>query len=171
MSQIQINNAQVLLQLAQALPSDDLGTENMSTMPPALQKAVNALKEEKAAEAMKSAAALILKIYDATESKKKELIEQIREARRAEAMAKANLAELDRAKSYAETSNNYLPLASMIGSFVAGCQFIDLNKFAIPSSFGVSKKLQNSGYSGVMSNSKETKPTVSSTAKTRSASK
>jgi hypothetical protein len=126
-------DATILLQLAQALESDELGTQNLDSMPEGLKEALVSIRKEEQQESMKKAAKLILSILKSSDEETQKQIEAIRAARRAEALAKSKLESIARAKAYAEETSNYLPLAVLTGVFRAGSLHdVDLSKFSVP---------------------------------------
>lgn len=95
--------------------SDEFGIENFSDeIAVALKEAV--VEERKAAA--KTAAEEIIKIITLTRQREETLIEIIREARRTEANAKKQLAEIAAAKEEAKKNNNYVLLFKAIGGNV-----------------------------------------------------
>lgn len=130
----------VLFALANALSKDDLGDDNMASMPEDIKQALATLRAEERAESAKKAARLIVEVYKGCDEQIKINVDMIRRARRAEAAAKAKIEKLNRAKAYGEETNNYLPLATETGNLSVGTvRDIDIDIFNVPVGW-VSKK-------------------------------
>ena len=71
--------------------------------------------EARRAESAELAADAILKIIDAQEETEAHLVATIRRLRAEEQVVKAKLADLNKARAYADQTNNYLPLAVQAG--------------------------------------------------------
>ena len=125
-----ILDAKILVNLAQADANDEF-TENMATMPAALREAIEEQRKQESKEAMQKAAKLILQIYKDCDESIRTQVQNIRNARLMEQQAKERIAKINRAKAYAEATNNYLPLASLLGGIAVGVN-VDKSKLSIP---------------------------------------
>lgn len=125
-----IIDAKILVNLAQADANDEF-TENMATMPAALREAIEDQRKQESKEAMQKAAKLILKIYKDADEATGTQVQNIRNARRLEQQAKERIANIKRAKAYAEATNNYLPLANLLGGLQVGSN-VDKSKLSVP---------------------------------------
>lgn len=125
-----IIDAKILINLAQADFNDEF-TENMTTMLAALREAIEDQRKQESKEAMQKAAKLILQIYKDTDEAIRGDVQAIRNARLMEQSAKERIAKIKRAKAYAEATNNYLPLASLVGGISVGVN-VDKSKLSVP---------------------------------------
>lgn len=125
-----IIDAKILVNLAQADAQDEF-TENMATMPVALREAIEEQRRQESKEAMQKAAKLIIQIYKDADVAIRGDVQAIRNARLMEQQAKERIANIQRAKAYAEATNNYLPLASLLGGLQVGSN-VDQSKLVIP---------------------------------------
>ncbi len=125
-----ILDAKILVNLAQADANDEF-TENMATMPAALREAIEEQRKQESKEAMQKAAKLIIQIYKDADATIRGDVQAIRNARLMEQQAKERIAKINRAKSYAEATNNYLPLASLLGGISVGAN-VDKSKLSVP---------------------------------------
>lgn len=125
-----IIDAKILVNLAKADAQDEF-TENMATMPAALREAIEEQRKQESKEAMQKAAKLILQIYKDSDEAIRTQVQNIRNARVLEQQSKERIANIQRAKAYAEATNNYLPLASLLGGLSAGVS-VDKSKLTIP---------------------------------------
>ena len=125
-----IIDAKILVNLAQADAQDEF-TENMTTMPVGLREAIEEQRKQESKEAMQKAAKLILQIYKDTDEAIRGDVRAIRNARLMEQQAKERITKINRAKAYAEATNNYLPLASLLGGISVGVN-VDKSKLSVP---------------------------------------
>ena len=125
-----IIDAKILINLAQADAQDEF-MENMATMPAALREAIEEQRKQESKEAMQKAAKLIIQIYKDADVAIRGDVQAIRNARLMEQQAKERIADIQRAKAYAEATNNYLPLASLWGGISVGVN-VDQSKLIIP---------------------------------------
>lgn len=125
-----IIDAKILVNLAQADANDEF-TENMATMPTALREAIEEQRKQESKEAMQKAAKLIIQIYKDADVAIRGDVQAIRNARLMEQQAKERIANIQRAKAYAEATNNYLPLASLLGGLQVDSN-VDQSKLVIP---------------------------------------
>lgn len=127
---VTIVDAKILINLAQADANGEF-TENMTTMPAALREAIEDQRKQESKEAMQKAAKLILQIYKDTDEAIRGDVQAIRNARLMEQQAKERITKINRAKAYAEATNNYLPLASLLGGLQVGSN-VDKSKLSVP---------------------------------------
>lgn len=133
-----IIDAKILVNLARADANDEF-TENMTTMPAALREAIEDQRKQESKEAMQKAAKLILQIYKDTDEAIRGDVQAIRNARLMEQQAKERIADINRAKAYAEATNNYLPLASLLGGLQVGSN-VDNSKLIVPEDWVASEE-------------------------------
>ena len=133
-----IIDAKILVNLAQADANDEF-TENMATIPAALREAIEEQRKQESKEAMQKAAKLIIQIYKDADVAIRGDVQAIRNARLMEQQAKERIAAIRRAKAYAEATNNYLPLASLLGGLSTGAN-VDKSKLAIPEDWVAEEK-------------------------------
>jgi hypothetical protein len=100
-------------------------------MPAALREAIEDQRKQESKEAMQKAAKLILQVYKDSEEAIRVQVQNIRNARIMEQQSKERIAKIKRAKAYAEATNNYLPLASLVGGLDVGVS-VDKSKLSIP---------------------------------------
>lgn len=124
-------NANVLVQLAGAEINDEYSS-NLNSMPVELKQALQEQREAERKALYAEAAKLIMGIFKRTEEKIAQEVQEIREARQREAKAKARIADIERAKQYAEETNNYLPLALLCGTMVIRSNTVNSEKFSVP---------------------------------------
>ena len=124
-------NANVLVQLAGAEIHDEYSS-NLSSMPVELKQALQEQREAERKALYAEAAKLIMGVFKRTEEKIAQEVQDIREARQREAKAKGRIADIERAKQYAEETNNYLPLALFCGIMVIPSGTVNSEKFHVP---------------------------------------
>lgn len=123
-------DATILFQLAQADNQDEF-SQNLQSMPEELRNALQEQRAEDRKENVKKAAKLLLNILNGSDALVSKEVEVIRAARLKEAQAKARIEQVKRARAYAEETNNYLPLAALVGILVTS-KDIDPSKLHVP---------------------------------------
>ena len=124
-------NANILVQLANAEINDEYSS-NLASMPEELKKALEEQREAERKALYAEAAKLIMRLFKRTEEKIAQEVHEIREARQNEAKAKARITDIERARQYAEETNNYLPLALFCGILAIPSSTVDSEKFHVP---------------------------------------
>ncbi|MCK9234692.1 MAG: hypothetical protein M0R77_00090 [Gammaproteobacteria bacterium] len=107
----------VFLKLANLEKQDDLShhTSSFNLLGDELKEALNEAKAEQRKAVMREAVNEIIKLDQKYEACVKANVENIRAARKAEAQSQVRLKELNRAKQYAMETQNFLPLAFLLG--------------------------------------------------------
>lgn len=123
-------DATILIQLAQADTQDEF-TQNLASMPVQLREALEEQRKQESKDTYAKAAKLILGIYKEAEESIASEVQSIRAARAKEQVAKDKIAKVKRAKAYAEATNNYLPLAYLIGCLQIS-DGVDKSKLTVP---------------------------------------
>jgi len=106
-----------------------------------IAEALREIRIEDRKAAVKAAAIEIMNVVTEAERKKACLVDSIRAARATEKKALESLKEIDRAKEYAQLTDNYLPLAMVAGFNFLSSELFGADKecFLIPVDFDHTK--------------------------------
>lgn len=104
-----------IFDISKKSPQDEFSSGRYAGLAPEIKAALDRKFEARRAESAELAADAILKIIDAQEETEAHLVATIRRLRAEEQVVKAKLADLNKARAYADQTNNYLPLAVQSG--------------------------------------------------------
>lgn len=114
MSKINIS-ALVLLATASSNAADDI------PVPVHMQGAFQRAQEKRKAQAEEDAVEMLMELMKSSEQATEIKTNQLRRLRRQEQSLRAEMRELERAKSYAQATGNYLPWAVQVGVISQFC--------------------------------------------------
>lgn len=106
-------NIETLKELAAINTKDDLS--NYSKLPEGLREAMAEIAKEDAKAKTKAAAIGIMSLLTAAEERIKTKVGAIRQHRKAVDLFRADITEIERARAYAEETNNFIPLGVLLG--------------------------------------------------------
>jgi hypothetical protein len=116
--------------------ADEFETQSLiAGVPDEIAAALNELKTEERKTTIKDAAKEIFSVLKATEEYKAGLVVKVREARKQEAAGLTKLKLIERAKRYALSSNNYVPLVVLIGKDFDISSDFDNSLLSVPFNF------------------------------------
>ena len=135
MSSININ---ALVSLADSATAEE--AKNFEVLPVEIKEALKKEMDDRREQQAASAAKTIISILDSHDSAIVSGVTELKRLRAREAAQKASMAKLNMARQYGLDTNNFLPLANMLGHY---CEVDDYNMLTVPEAYEKEYKKKN----------------------------